>query len=156
LRLAYISLGIDKGYNLNFKLDKAQRLRSPKDYRRVYQSKQWGGSAHHTFNVVAADTQNSQTVTVANALGVTVSKKVSKLAVQRNLIKRQTKEFYRLHQHQLQPSVELVITAKPSCAKADSDHRNASLELLWQKILKWQNWYQKTQLQESQLNSPTR
>ncbi|MFT5136200.1 MAG: ribonuclease P protein component [Arenicella sp.] len=153
--MAYISLAIDKGYSLNFKLNKAQRLRSPKDYRRVYQSKQWGGSTHHTFNVLAGDSQNSQTVTVANALGVTVSKKVSKLAVQRNLIKRQTKEFYRLHQHQLQPFVELVITAKPSCAKADSEQRNASLELLWQKILKWQRWYQKTQLQESQLSSPT-
>ena len=139
---------------MNFKLNKTQRLRSPSDYRRVYQSKQWGGSTHHTFNVLAGDNQNSQGVAVANMLGVTVSKKVSKLAVQRNLIKRQTKEFYRLHQHQLQPSVALVITAKPSCAKADSEQRTDSLELLWQKVLKWQRWYQKTQDKENQLKSP--
>lgn len=138
---------------MNFKLIKTQRLRSPSDYRRVYQSKHWGGSTHHTFNVLAGDSQNSQGVAVANVLGVTVSKKVSKLAVQRNLIKRQTKEFYRLHQHQLQPSVELVITAKPSCAKADSEQRTDSLELLWQKVLKWQRWYQKTQEKENQLKS---
>lgn len=140
---------------MNFKLNKTQRLRSPSDYRRVYQSKQWGGSTHHTFNVIAGENPNSQAVTVANALGVTVSKKVSKLAVQRNRIKRQTKEFYRLHQHQLQPSVELVITAKPSCSGADNQQRIESLELLWQKILKWQRWYQKTQMKENQLNSPT-
>lgn len=140
---------------MNFKLSKTQRLRSPKDYRRVYQSKQWGGSTHHTFNVLAEDNQSSPVLTVANALGVTVSKKVSKLAVQRNRIKRQTKEFYRLHQHQLQPFVELVITAKPSCARADNKQRTESLELLWQKILKWQRWYQKTQLKESQLNAET-
>ena len=140
---------------MNFKLSKTQRLRSPKDYRRVYQSKQWGGSTHHTFNVLAGDSQNSQVLTVANALGVTVSKKVSKLAVQRNRIKRQTKEFYRLHQHQLQPCVELVITAKPSCARADNQQRTESLELLWQKILKWQRWHQKSQLKESQPNPVT-
>ena len=140
---------------MNFKLNKTQRLRSPSDYRRVYQSKQWGGSTHHTFNVLARDGQNSQAVTVANALGVTVSKKVSKLAVQRNRIKRQTKEFYRLHQHQLQSGVELVVTAKPSCARADNQQRTESLELLWHKILKWQRWYQKTQAKENQLNSPT-
>ena len=140
---------------MDFKLNKTQRLRSPKDYRRVYQSKQWGGSTHHTFNVLAGDSQNSRAATVANALGVTVSKKVSKLAVQRNRIKRQTKEFYRLHQHQLQSCVELVITAKPSCARADNQQRTESLELLWQKILRWQRWYQKTQMQENQLNSPS-
>jgi ribonuclease P protein component len=139
---------------LNFRLSKTQRLRSPKDYRRVYQSKQWGGSTHHTFNVLAGDTEGSRALTVANTLGVTVSKKVSKLAVQRNRIKRQTKEFYRLNQHQLQPYVALVITAKPSCAQADSEQRNASLELLWKKVLKWQRWHQKTQFKKNQLNSP--
>lgn len=140
---------------MNFKLNKAQRLRSPSDYRRVYQSKQWGGSTHHTFNVLAGDNQDSQGVAVANLLGVTVSKKVSKLAVQRNRIKRQTKEFYRLHQHQLQATVALVITAKPSCAKASNKQRMESLELLWQKILKWQRWHQKTQDKENQQNSAT-
>jgi len=118
-------------------LSKAQRLRSPKDYRRVYQTKQWGGSSHHTFNVNPLDQPT------LSSLGVTVSKKVSKLAVVRNKIKRQVKEFYRHRQEELL-STELVITAKPSCSSASNEERSQSLTVLWVKILKWQRWHQQT------------
>ena len=118
-------------------LSKAQRLRSPKDYRRVYQTKQWGGSSHHTFNVNPLDQPT------LSSLGVTVSKKVSKLAVVRNKIKRQVKEFYRHRQDELL-NTELVITAKPSCSSASNEERSQSLTVLWVKILKWQRWHQQT------------
>jgi len=121
-------------------LSKQQRLRLPQQFQDVYKSKQWGGSNHHTFNVLAP-------LPLARRgqarFGVTVSKKVSNLAVQRNRIKRQVREFYRHHQTELIP-VDLVITAKPSCAKASDEDRLKSLELLWQKILKWQRWYKKS------------
>ena len=116
-------------------LSKAQRLKSPNDYRRVYQTKQWGGSSHHTFNVNPLDQPS------LSSLGVTVSKKVSKLAVVRNKIKRQVKEFYRYRQNELL-NTELVITAKPSCASASNKERGQSLTDLWVKILKWQRWHQ--------------
>ncbi len=119
-------------------LSKSQRLRTPNDYRRVYQTKQWGGSSHHTFNV------NSLEESSLGILGITVSKKVSKLAVIRNAIKRQVKEFYRHKQHELD-NVELVITAKASCGKASKQQRMLSLESLWVKIIKWQHWQQNTQ-----------
>lgn len=134
------------------RLGKAQRLKTPADYRRVYQSKQWGASNHHSFNILVdaeiTHEERQQTAPLADSksssvLGVTVSKKVSKLAVVRNQIKRQVKEFFRLRQHQL-PGVQLVITAKPSCANASSTERHQSLELLWQKIKKWQRWYTAT------------
>lgn len=119
-------------------LNKSQRLRTPNDYRRVYQTKQWGGSSHHTFNVNPLE-ENS-----LGAFGVTVSKKVSKLAVVRNTIKRQVKEFYRHKQHELN-NTELVITAKASCGKASKEQRMLSLESLWVKVIKWQRWQQNTQ-----------
>ena len=134
------------------RLSKAQRLKTPADYRSVYQSKQWGASQHHRFNIladaeIALEEQQHAVSPVdgdySSVLGVTVSKKVSKLAVVRNQIKRQVKEFFRLRQHQLF-GVQLVITAKPSCAKASSTERHQSLELLWQKIRKWQRWYTAT------------
>lgn len=125
---------------MNFKLSKQQRLRTPDDFRRVYQSKQWGGSTHHTFNVLKGEGQSS--------LGVTVSKKVSKHAVQRNRIKRQIREFYRLRQSQLMSGVQVVITAKPSCGRADDSDRASSIELLWSKLLKWQRWHQHTSKQQ--------
>lgn len=119
-----------------FPLNKQQRLRSPAEFQEVYKSKQWGGSTHHTFNILGQAAENEPT----SRFGVTVSKKVSKLAVRRNRIKRQVREFYRFHQADLIP-VDLVITAKPSCDKASDTERLESLELLWKKILKWQRWF---------------
>ncbi|NNC99744.1 MAG: ribonuclease P protein component [Gammaproteobacteria bacterium] len=130
------SINLEKKVNTPAKralrLSKTQRLRKPEDYRRVYQSNQWGGSAHHTFNVNVSASRRS--------LGVTVSKRVAKSAVVRNRIRRQIKEFYRARQFQL-IGAELVITAKPSCAPASDDQRRESLELLWDKLLRWQRWY---------------
>lgn len=129
-------------------LGKAQRLRKPADYRRVYQSKQWGGSTYYSFNVFpivpsGEGVKCSDYQQQANSLiGVTVSKKVSKSAVVRNRIKRQIKEFYRLHQDELNEA-ELVITAKPACAKALDAERQQSLLELWSKVQKWQRWRQR-------------
>ena len=119
---------------LNFTLPAAKRLKTPDQYQEVYKSKQWGGSQHFTFNVLACEG--------SSILGVTVSKKVSKLAVDRNRIKRQIKEFYRLRQAQLLDA-KLIITAKPSCYKANDAERLSSLDELWLKVLKWQRWHQK-------------
>ena len=119
----------------NFSYPPSRRLKKPADFKRVYQNKQWGGTQHFTYNVRACASGQTK-------FGVTVSKKVSKNAVDRNRIKRQIKEFLRLHQHQLN-SAELVVTAKPGCAKADDQQRYSSLEQLWEKILKWQRWHER-------------
>ena len=133
-------------------LTRQQRLKTPADFKRVYNSKQWGGSEHHTFNVYSAEKINCPDTDIESGsprviLGVTVSKKVSNKAVDRNRIKRQIKEFFRLHQHQLldnaSDNIELVITAKPSSIKAGDQQRYQSLENLWQKVLKWHQWHRK-------------
>ena len=116
-------------------LSRECRLRTPKEFQHVYRSKQWGGSEHHTFNALANELVDKTT----SRLGVTVSKKVAKQAVVRNRIKRQIKEFYRLRSESIS-NIDLVITAKPSCAKASDFDRQQSLEQLWDKILKWQRW----------------
>lgn len=130
-------------------LPKAQRLKTPADFQRVYKNKQWGGSTYFTFNISALPTLSSQrcgsdreldSLAVPTILGVTVSKKVSKRAVDRNRIKRQVKEFYRRRKADL-PNTELVITAKVGCAEASDEQRQLSLESLWEKILKWQRWH---------------
>lgn len=118
-----------------FGLAQAKRLKTPADFKSVYSSKQWGGSKHFTFNVL--DNENSD----SNVLGVTVSKKVSKRAVDRNHLKRVMREFYRLRQSELK-GVSLVLTAKPSSRLASSNERLQSLDELWSKVLKWQRWHQ--------------
>lgn len=124
----------------SLRLSRAQRLRSPSDYQRVYQSRQFGVSAHHSFNVISgSDIEEANKKSVSSRLGVTVSKKVSNKAVVRNQFKRQIKEFYRSHQGQLS-AADLVITARPSCARVTKRERKDSLQELWIKILKWQRW----------------
>ena len=118
-----------------FSLPASQRLKKPSQFQSVYQSKQWGGSRHFTFNVLAQEQSNP-------VFGVTVSKKVSKNAVDRNRIKRQVREFFRHKKSELD-NADIVITAKPSCMKANDDQRKESLEELWGKVLKWQRWHQR-------------
>jgi len=124
-----------------FGLTQSKRLKTPADFKRVYSSKQWGGSKHFTFNVLA--NESSQ----VNLLGVTVSKKVSKRAVDRNHLKRVMREFYRCRQSELK-GANLVVTAKPSSRNASREERLQSLEELWSKVLKWQRWHQ-AQLRKS-------
>jgi len=75
-----------------------------------------------------------------SVLGVTVSKKVSRRAVDRNRIKRQIREFFRHHQTELR-NAKLVITAKPSCLNVSDHTRKQSLAEMWVKVLKWQRWH---------------
>jgi ribonuclease P protein component len=59
-------------------------------------------------------------------LGVTVSKRVDKLSVGRNRIRRQIKESFRLSR-QFLPAGDYVILAKPEAAKADNATLRAEL-----------------------------
>ena len=131
----------------NYSLPAFQRLKKPAQFQSVYQSKQWGGSKFFTFNVLAR--QETSDNPCSNAvLGVTVSKKVSKRAVDRNRIKRQVREFFRHNKADLQ-NADLVITAKPNCIKASDQERHESLTELWTKVLKWQRWH-KRQIEKQQ------
>jgi len=66
-------------------------------------------------------------------LGITVSKKVSKKAVERNRLKRQIRETYRYCHAQL-PSEDIVIIARAKAAKADNKTIREMLTTLWAKF----------------------
>jgi ribonuclease P protein component len=68
-------------------------------------------------------------------LGLTVSKKTAPRAVDRNRIKRQVRESFRLNQSQL-PAVDMVISARPGSANAKRADLRAALEPLWTRIAK--------------------
>lgn len=118
--------------SVTFKFRKTQRLRTPAEFKLVYNNKQWGNTRLLTYNVLP-DPENG------NRLGVTVSKKVSKLAVRRNLLKRLVREFFRQHQSELCNAM-LVITVKPAAKCASNQQINEELAELWSKVLKWQRW----------------
>lgn len=74
-------------------------------------------------------------------LGVTVSKKRARLAVQRNRIKRIMRETYRLQQHKL-PGFDIIVIAKPGITQLDNPALHDLMNYLWQKLSKRCKQYQ--------------
>jgi ribonuclease P protein component len=66
-------------------------------------------------------------------LGMAVSRRVSKRAVERNRIRRQIRETFRLQRPTL-PSCDILIIARTIAATVDSKILRAELIALWQKL----------------------
>ncbi len=120
---------------MSFRFRKHQRIKSPDEFKHVYNNKQWGNTRLLTFNALSTALIDDK----PNQLGVTVSKKVSKLAVRRNLLKRLVREFYRQHQHEI-IATQLVITVKPAARNASNQEITEQLQELWVKLKKWRRW----------------
>ena len=66
-------------------------------------------------------------------LGLAVSRRVSKLAVQRNRIKRLVRESFRRRRASLQP-VDILVIARSSAVDIDGPALLADLDLLWSRL----------------------
>ena len=66
-------------------------------------------------------------------LGLAVSRKVSKRAVDRNRIKRVVRESFRTQRDRL-PAQDVLVIARSSAAATDNAALRADLELAWQKL----------------------
>jgi ribonuclease P protein component len=66
-------------------------------------------------------------------LGLAISKRVSKRAVERNRIKRLLRESFRRIRSQL-PPVDMVIMAREQAAGVSGPELLAELEVLWRRI----------------------
>jgi ribonuclease P protein component len=63
-------------------------------------------------------------------LGLAISKKCAKRAVDRNRIKRHFRESFRLNQHTL-PSVDIIAMCKPSALLLDNANMREQIESQW-------------------------
>lgn len=128
---------------LNRLLPKNQRLKKPAEFSAVYQNNQTRAKGQYfivlTFShfYTVANEPTSDTIAEVlppSRLGVVVSKKVSKLAVRRNRIKRLIRESYR---HKTHPKgFDFVVIAKPYADKADNKDLANELNYLWKKMHK--------------------
>lgn len=116
-------------------LAKQERILKPGHFKSIYKNKQFGVSRYFSFNAMGDQP--------STRLGITVAKKVSKRAVDRNHIKRVVREFFRHQKHTLSHS-HIVITARAGAATANNQALRESLQELQIKMVKWKRWHERT------------
>jgi len=115
---------------VTYEFTRESRLLTPGQFQTVFSKPIRFGSSHITVLV----TPNTNT----SRLGLAITKKRIKLAVQRNRIKRQIRESFRLNQHTL-PNIDMVIMVKSGTDKLDNQQIRQQLEKIWRKIIQRHN-----------------
>ncbi|MCX8638607.1 MULTISPECIES: ribonuclease P protein component [unclassified Gilliamella] len=112
---------------INFTFPRELRLLTPFDFNYVFQESVRAGSPFLTLVARINDLDHPR-------LGFAIAKKQVKRAHERNRIKRLTKEYFRLHQHQL-PNIDFILMAKHSVIELDNKQLVATLDKLCQRII---------------------
>jgi ribonuclease P protein component len=112
---------------VTYEFTRESRLLTPGQFQTVFSKPLRFGSNHITV-LITPNLEKS------NRLGLAIAKKRVKLAVQRNRIKRQIRESFRLHQHEL-PSIDMVIMVKSGTDKLNNREIRQQLEKIWRKII---------------------
>lgn len=105
------------------------RLLSAGDYRHVFDNATY---KVHGKGLLALACNNG---TGHPRLGLVISKKSARRAVDRNRIKRLTRESFRLQQHRL-PAVDIVILARRGITELDNATLHRQLHGMWRRLEK--------------------
>lgn len=109
-----------------------KRLLRPDQFKAVFDSSTSKATGH---NVLLLARGNDLAFP---RLGLVIGKKSVKLSVERNRIKRQIRESFRLHQAELS-GWDLVIVARKGLADLDNQELARQFAKLWRKLLKQQS-----------------
>lgn len=123
----------------SFLFQKNQRLLNKSDYSYVFESAKKLSTRWFTVlyrpcrqrTISGADAGISQDTRAR--LGLVVSKKSAKRAVDRNKIKRCLRETFRLNQHEL-PDIDIVVLSKKGITEADHQTLHNELNYIWRKL----------------------
>ncbi len=118
-----IDLKSAKNANKGNKFSRESRLLSATDFKFVFNKAQRFGNA--SFTVLARENKRGFA-----RLGLAISKKCAKRAVDRNRIKRIFRESFRLNQSQL-PAVDIVAMCKPAAVKLDNEEMRRQIDRQW-------------------------
>lgn len=111
--------------NLDRPLPRAARLLSGAQFRQVFDHRRVCGNA--LFRLHYAPSGSAR-------LGLAISRRVSRLAVVRNRIRRQVRESFRLNRPRLAP-MDYVVLARPDAALASRVELRAAIDQLWQRFI---------------------
>lgn len=104
---------------------KEYHLLKPSDFQQVYRQKNWTGNREFVVNICRNQLSYAR-------LGLVVSKKVSKRAVDRNQIKRHIREWFR-HNKKALEGFDVIVTAKPTLLNKSASEQRIALADLWKK-----------------------
>ena len=107
---------------------KLNRLLKADEFQHVYKKGMWVSNRELTINYIKHSNPCSR-------MGVTVSKKVSKRAVDRNRIKRYCREWFRVNKSRFH-QMDIVLTAKPAIKQKTALEIQCSFEDIWRKLQK--------------------
>lgn len=110
----------------NAGLPREARLRRPGDFAALRTSS--GRAGGRCFHMRYRDNGLDHA-----RLGLAISKRVSKRAVERNRIKRLLRESFRRVRHQL-PAVDMMVMAREQAAGVPGPQLLAELDALWKKL----------------------
>ena len=108
---------------VGFHLSRSQKLLTAESYKFVFSKSQRFGNK--SFTVLARKNNLGHP-----RLGLAISKKCAKRAVDRNRIKRIFSESFRLHQHKL-PSVDIIAMCKSDVLSLDKKEMHKQIETQW-------------------------
>ena len=114
---------------------KQVRLLTADEFSRVFKNPLRSSDRYFTILAIFREqVASNPTRHYSNArLGLAISKKNAKRAVDRNRIKRLIRESFRLSRHQL-PAIDLVVMAKPVTKYAENRKVFESLDQHWKKL----------------------
>lgn len=108
------------------RLPRTARLLRPGDFAALRAAAKRASSRHFKAEYHSSPSESVR-------LGMAVSRRVSKRAVERNRIRRVIREYFRLTR-QLLPPLDLLVIARQSAADQTNATLRADLQLLWQKL----------------------
>lgn len=125
-----------KTSKLSYNFPKEKRLITAKDYQLVFNHVNLKIHQPHIMCLIAIQSKNPELTQVLDhsRLGLAISKAKNKHAHERNRIKRLIREYFRLHQHELVVTVDMVFLAKKNTNKVSNKDIYQELENCWKKI----------------------
>lgn len=110
-------------YTSKLLLCRNQKLLTAESYKNVFAKAQRFGNRSFTVLARKNDLGHAR-------LGLAISKKCAKQAVDRNRIKRIFRESFRLNQHNL-PCVDIIAMCKPNALSLDNRELRKQIDMQW-------------------------